>query len=260
MVPEMNFFIFHYFRHDGDSAILPLKDEIKATCPLPQTVHLEAILKVVSFKIIVETFTGLELVGMEETNRTIPLRKVYLVFSACDAVIIGRIPPFHPAFCAKKETGKRKKQQEETNNESPCRLVFHVKRQELPVVHSKKSSHYLVSSVYGHVLQTTHASASDSGSKQKQEGILKFANNCYWLDMIHSGRIYSIIEDDHVGDNCCHLKDAFPFINISSKVKLEEVDASEYKDCLTDEECLKIRSVRSYLTMWETINLNNKTE
>ena len=221
-------------------------------------------MKITSFKIVVETFRGLGPVGKEIENRNDLLRKIYLVFSARDAVIIGKIPGFNRADVSEKKNmadpGKSK--DEGSINRSSCRLVFRVKHKELPALQFKNSSHSLAACVHGYILKSSHGLISKTGS-EKQPEIIKFTNNCHWLQTLHSGKIYAVIENDHEDKNC-HIKEALQgksrVIITTSNVKVEEIDPDEYKNCIPTEQLVEIDSVRSYLSRWENRNPKGKFE
>ena len=282
----MQFFVVYFsHRYNTNIPVLPQTYEIKINCPLPQTIHFQAILKLTSFRIIIETFNGVETAIDKEPKSRNPLRKIYLVFSACHGIIIGKIPG--ASVVSEKQKGDRtatKGGKKEKNSDSMCRFVFLVKHKELEMI--KGSS--LTACVHGYILgkyelgsQTEKESIlgysanndfqsikgdlesqSVEGIKTvaKQELIIEYTNNCYWLNMLHPGRFYSIGELEHL-NNICQIEQGLgrriAVVHTSSNIRLEEIDSvlelcDAYKEwSLLAEQFGKINSVRSCLSNWE---------
>ena len=266
------FCCFFSHRYNGNIPVLPQTDEIKPNCPLPQTIHFQAFLKLTSFRIIIETFNGVETATDKEPKSKNPLRKIYLVFSACHGIVIGKIPG--ASVASEKQKGDHtatKGGEKEKNNDSMCRFVFLVKHKELEMV--KGSS--LTACVHGYILgkyelgsQTEKESILGLESQgvegiktvAKQELIIEFTNNCCWLNMLHPGRFYSIGEVEHL-NNICQIEQGLgrriAVVHTSSNIRLEEIDAvlelcDAYKEwSLLAKQFGKINSVRSCLSNWE---------
>ena len=274
-----------------DAPVVPRTNEIKSKCPLPQIDHLQAIVKLTSFRIIIETFNRVETASDEAAKSNNPLKKMYLVFSACHGVIIGKLPGLVVVSEKQKSHGGGRKEDEEKleivknkkkTNCSACRFVFLVKHKELEMF--KDSS--LIACVHGYILgkhvfrfqapeQNTKDKSDDLRSIKddlelegveviktvaKQEVILEFTNNCYWLKVLHPGRFYKIGELEHL-NNTCQIERGLGrktlVIQMSSNLTLEETDGvlqscDAYEEWnLMAEQFVEMNSVRSSLSNWE---------
>ena len=212
-------------------------------------------MKLESFKIIIETFSGLEPVGKDSNMNNLSLRTIYLVFSPREATIIGKIPGFDTAIALKKENVDSKNKLENVKNDknigSACRFLFIVRHKELKVVKCGGSGPSLSACVHGYILRK---------NSTKEELILEFTDNCYWLEMLHPGRLYYIIERDHL-DNMCQLKESsrtkIPVICNNSNIRLEEVETGvQSHDVHQDwailaKQLVEVNSVRAYLSEWQ---------
>lgn len=266
-------------------SILPSTDGIKTTCPLPQTNHFGAILKLTSYKIIVETFSGVEHTNKQETNKNNPLTKVYLVFSPRDAIIIGKLPGFDAKIAVEKNFAGReevdKLEQVEKSIVAACKFVFLVKSKELEAVEYEDGGPALTASVNCYVLgkhktepivqsSVKNNEVKDDGVASqtvKPELVIKFVKDCHLLNMLHQGHMYYVYESKHV-NNTCQIEHAlernFPIIYMCSNIRIEEIDdevqmRDDYGEWVRmAEPLIKMESVRAYLSTWENRTVKNE--
>ncbi|XP_028406897.1 CST complex subunit CTC1-like [Dendronephthya gigantea] len=267
--------------------ILPATEGIKTTCPLPQTAHFGAILKLTSFKIIVETFNGVE--PLNERNPPNPNNsfiKVYLVFSPCDAIIIGKLPSF-ASETSVKDTFSRQEEmdvskQVEKSAVAACKFVVLVKSKELAAVRLERSggAYTLAANVHFYLLDGHITDRRGKNNVVKDGGVISqnvkpfmvlrlLKEHCHWLNMLHEGHVFYIYETEHV-NSTCEIADTqtyvYPTMNMFSNIRIEEIDdgvrtRDEYEDWVRmAEPLIRIQSVRFYLSTWENKTSSEKRD
>lgn len=153
--------------------IFPCTRQEKPNCPLLKITHLGAILKLTSFRIIIESFSGKEILNDEDANaNTDPLRKTYLVFSIRDAIIIGKVPGCDSSVCkkGKVEDSATQVRKTEFENNAACKFIFFVEHQDSEAVQIVNNVPSLCACVYGYILGKRETALTCQGGRHRNIG------------------------------------------------------------------------------------------
>lgn len=222
------------------------------------------------------------------------LRKVYLKFSIPDVKMIGSVL---------KKTGKKAPGNDvltevaSGGNEpavsrptiiDPCHVIFLVRYKDYEMVKITDDHSTTTACVHGFILQkhTTSINNPKRGNESakarsnmvnftsyiKQKVVIELNNNCYWLDLLHPGRFYCIVDNSHENKESSManaLKAQTPVIRMNLDMKISEIDinkigAEDDNSWLCSwyklaKEQIKVDNVRTVLLSLETENPSNKT-
>ena len=242
-------------------------DVREVDCPLVQTSHFGAVLKVESFKIIVERFAKRESFSDESNSAgENVLAKHYLVFSLRHAAVLGNIPRVETLGISRNQRNEKvSKQAEIPENSSERCFVFLLKFKEHMGLNLEDSNPSFTSCIQGYFLaELKQADGEESASIRleafRKSVIIRFEKDCSTLAFLHPGCLYYVIERCHVGktmriQKAIDIKGMCPVIDMSSNLRFEQVDRRLLSHDVhgewmkLSEKSFRVSSVRESLSM-----------
>lgn len=235
-------------------------------CPMVQTRLCGAILKVESFKIVIESFGREQSSSNTGTSDEKVLAKSYLVFSLRHSHVLGTVPGIKTLGISTNQGKATVEKRTEGSAGGPAErcFVFLVKSKEITSLDLKEVIPSLTSCVHGYLLgevEKEDLDDSDSISLEayKKSVIIRFEKDCSALAFLHPGCLYYVTDHCHVDktsriQKALNLKEMCPVIEMNSSLSFEQIDRrllsqNVYEEwSRLSERCLQISSVRESLS------------
>lgn len=241
-------------------------------CPMVQPRLCGAILKVESFKIVIESFGREQSSSNTGTSGEKILAKSYLVFSLRHTQVLGTVPGIKTLGIStnqRKVTAEKRTEGLAEDAAERC-FVFLAKSKEIKSLDLKENNPSLTSCVHGYLLGEVEKENLDDPNSvsleaYKKSVIIRFEKDCSALAFLHPGCLYYVTDRCHVDktsriQKALNLKAMCPVIEMNSSLRFEQIDKRLLSQDVYEEWSRLSETCRQISSVRESLSKKNQTK